>query len=234
MYWQVAEDNYSLLCTTDKTITTISNLKENTKTIQTYAFSNCKNLTSANLTGVQNIMEAAFVNCENLTTVILTEENKIGYGVFENCYKLANIDLSKTTFIHNYAFACCYELTNVDLRSLARENNETLGAYAFQNCKKLESVRLGNCIISHDDTFEGCDNFKTIYIEGAQQYKELSSGIIIGGLLQKMTNVYVLKSIYDENEHNSYLTNPEYFVQPTETTTVNGIEYYLFTPIHAD
>ena len=233
-YWKIAEDYYSLLGTTNNNITTLSNLKENTKMVSYYAFYNCKNLTSADLTSVQYLAEGAFRDCENLTTVILTEENEIHYGVFENCYKLADIDLSKTTYIDNFAFRRCYELKNVDLRMIERDDyRATFGAGVFQYCKKLESVRLGNCIIGHSETFLGCDNFKTIYIEGTKQYNELSKDIILGGILRQMTNVYVLKSIYDSNAHNAYLTNPEYFVQPTEVTTIGEVEYYLFTPIQA-
>ena len=169
-----------------------------------------------------------------MTTVTLTVENEIHYGVFENCYKLTNIDLSKTTYIYNYAFSRCYELKNVDLRMIERDDyRETFGAGVFQYCKKLESVRLGNCAITHSEIFEGCNSLKTIYIEGAIQYNEICGDIIIAGILRQMTNVYVLKSIYDSNAYNAYLTNPEYFVQPTEVTTISGVEYYLFTPIQA-
>ena len=234
MYWEEEGEHYSLLGTTDKTITTLSNLKANTYRVEAYAFYNCKNLTSADLTGVQYLSEGAFRDCENLTTVILTEENEIHYGVFENCYKLANIDLSKTTYIDNYAFSRCYEITNVDLRMVQKYNNRILGAGAFQYCKKLESVRLGDCIVGNSETFLGCDNFKTIYIEGAEQYNGVSQYVILGGLLRQMTNVYVLKTIYDANEHNAYLTNSQYFVQPTEATTIGGVEYYLFTPIQSE
>ena len=233
-YWEIAEDYYSLLGTTNNNITTLSNLKENTKKIASYAFYNCKNLTSADLTGVQYLAEGAFLDCENLTTVTLTVENEIHYGVFENCYKLTNIDLSKTTYIYNFAFRRCYELKNVDLRMIERDDyRETFGAGVFQYCKKLESVRLGNCSITDSEIFEGCNSLKTIYIEGAIQYNEICGDIIIAGILRQMTNVYVLKSIYDSNAYNAYLTNPEYFVQPTEVTTIGGVEYYLFTPIQA-
>ena len=234
MYWEEEGGHYSLLGTTDKTITTLSNLKVNTYKVEAYAFYNCKNLTSADLTGIQYLSEGAFRDCENLTTVTLTEENEIHYGVFENCYKLANIDLSKTTYIYNFAFRRCYELTNVDLRMIERDDyRETFGAGVFQYCKKLESVRLGNCAITHSEIFEGCNSLKTIYIEGAIQYNEICGDIIIAGILRQMTNVYVLKSIYDSNAHNAYLTNSQYFVQPTEVTTIGGVEYYLFTPIQA-
>lgn len=234
MYWEEELGDYSLLGTTDKTITALSNLKANTHSVGAYAFYNCKNLTSADLTGIQYLSEGAFRDCENLTTVTLTVENEIHYGVFENCYKLTNIDLSKTTYIYNFAFKRCYELKNVDLRMIERdEYRATFGAGVFQYCKKLESVRLGNCVIGHSETFEGCEKLKTIYIEGTEQYNELSKNIILGGILRQMTNVYVLKTIYDANEHNVYLTNSQYFVQPTEATTIGGVEYYLFTPIQA-
>ena len=234
MYWEEEGGHYSLLGTTDKTITALSNLKANTHSVAAYAFYNCKNLTSADLTGIQYLSEGAFRDCENLTTVTLTVENEIHYGVFENCYKLANIDLSKTTYIYNFAFRRCYELKNVDLRMIERDGyRETFGAGVFQYCKKLESVRLGNCSITDSEIFEGCNSLKTIYIEGAIQYNEICGDIIIAGILRQMTNVYVLKSIYDSNAYNAYLTNPEYFVQPTEVTTISGVEYYLFAPIQA-
>ena len=83
-----------------------------------------------------------------------------------------------------------------------------------------------------ESAFMGVYKLYTVYLTNDYLYKSVDGQEALGYMIIYVKNVYVLKSVYEnENNTNSYFTNETKFTQPTETVTVDGNEYYLFTKI---
>ena len=123
--------------------------------ITPYAFCNCKNLVSVDLSQYEltKLHSGVFANCSRLSKVILPVHNKelcaeifmgtafqsitldstfaLGKGAFRNCFNLEIVNLSETTIetISDFAFQNCTKLSSIVLPESVLE----LGAYAFAN-----------------------------------------------------------------------------------------------------
>ena len=110
--------------------------------IGNYAFQNCLQLTSVNVTpNVKAIGTAAFSGCSNIKTAQLSQ-NLVAPYLFSNCTSLTSINLEGvTTNIPDGLFYNCTSLTSEGLTM--PQGNKTIGASAFFNCKSLTSFILG-------------------------------------------------------------------------------------------
>ena len=96
-------------------------------------------------------LQYAFYNCTNLASVDLSNVTSIGVGglryAFFECINLTSVNLSNVTEISSkglqYACFQCINLTSIDLSSIINISNEGL-LYAFYNCTNLASVDLSN------------------------------------------------------------------------------------------
>lgn len=108
--------------------------------INSYAFENCVNLKSLNVSNVKEINgEKSFSGCVSLQEFIAPKIEKIGARAFENCALLAHFDFSNVKSVNDYAFYGCSSLNDVELTSL-----EEIGNYVFYRCKNLERVVIGD------------------------------------------------------------------------------------------
>lgn len=114
-------------------------VKDGTKTLATYAFQNCMELTGITLPeGLVGIGDKAFQACTRLRTVTLPESLlSIGKEAFSGCAMLTSMTLpASLTEILPRTF---YECTS--LKKITLSNNITsIGESAFRYCTKLTDV----------------------------------------------------------------------------------------------
>lgn len=127
-------------------------LPDSMKTINMYAFWNCKNLFSINIPdGVTEIEAFSFQDCVNLTLVNIPHSvTSLQKGVFSNCSHLESILIPDgITEIGDYAFQNCSNLKRIDLP----ESVAQIGERAFNGCDALSSIVIRNsdCIIFDDE-----------------------------------------------------------------------------------
>lgn len=125
---------------------------DNVKSIGTYAFYNCYNLTSVTIGN-------------NVTT--------IGDGAFEECLWLSRVTLGNSVkTIGEYAFYDCYSLMEITLP----DSVTSIGSFAFSECARLYSVKLSDNITSLGDfTFMSCESLCEINIP--KSIKSIGNGL---------------------------------------------------------
>ena len=140
--------------------------------IDGYAFYNCTNLTSIDLSGtqVETIGLSAFVYCTSLTSVDLsgTQVASIGWQAFSQCTRLETIHNipNSLTNIDRYAFYACTKLTSIDLSGT---QVTTLAGQNFYYCTSLTLIDLPNSLISIGEyAFRECSSLETIDLSGTQ------------------------------------------------------------------
>ncbi len=114
-------------------------IPESVETIDCWAFSFCKALSSVNIyNGVKIIDEFAFCDCTSLTSINLPDSvTKIGQGAFKGCASLKSITFS--------------------------ENLTEIGKHTFKGCTSLTSINLHDSVKIGKNAFKGTpleDNFK--------------------------------------------------------------------------
>ena len=114
-------------------------IPETVTTIGSYAFRNCKNLTT--VTGMKNV-------------------TKIGSNAFYNCSNLVNIKLPENlTEIGSYAFRDCSQLKSISIPDTLK----SWGTDIFSGCTGLATVEIpDNFINIPSDTFLNCSSLKEI------------------------------------------------------------------------
>ena len=133
-------------------------------TIGSYAFSNCKSLSSVTIPdSVTTIGEDAFYFCTSLTSVTIPDSvTTIGSYAFQNCTSLTSITIGNSvTSIGNYAFDNCYRLTSVTIG----KSVTTIGSSAFQNCTNLTSITIPDSVTTIGSyAFYNCTGLTSITI----------------------------------------------------------------------
>ncbi len=141
------------------------------------AFSDCKNLTSIEISkSVKDIENGMFYWCCNLTKIIVDENNSnycdVDGVLFDKektvLYKFPNSQLitsysilDTVTRIGNGAFADCSNLTNIKLPN----SITSIGNSAFGGCDSLTSIEIPNSVISiGDGAFSSCASLETLEI----------------------------------------------------------------------
>ena len=121
--------------------------------LDAYAFTNCKKLTTIDLGGVLTIGDHAFEDCELLVIKDLKNITSIGENAFYGCIKITEIELNETTActLGINAFAGCSELTGI-----TGKLPETIPAGAFNGCAKLTGIDLSKVKVININAFNGC------------------------------------------------------------------------------
>ena len=129
-----------------------------------YAFSECKQLTSAVIgDSVTSIGDRAFYDCDSLTSVVIGDSvTSIGDRAFYDCSSLMSVVIpNSVTSIGNYAFYGCSSLTSV----VIGDSVTSIGSYAFSNCSSLTIIEIPNSVTSIGKyAFEDCSSLTSIEI----------------------------------------------------------------------
>lgn len=164
--------------------------------IESYAFSDCTNLTSITLPeGVTSIGECAFFGCTSLISITIPEGvTGIASRTFEACSSLASITLPEgVTNIVTGAFRGCSSLTTIVLPKSVRK----IYSESFANCPELTDVycHSENVPSTETNAFNGSwINYATLHVPASalNDYKTTApwSGF---GTLKTIVNVTLEK-----------------------------------------
>ena len=186
-------------------LTTLS-LGENIKTIGSYAFYDCTQITGSvtipqSVTSIGNeafrwcsgidsltinnaatsIGEWAFASCFGIKTLSLGEKIKtIGYNAFSDCSGLTNVTIPQSvTSIGPCAFAYCTSLKNITIP----EKVTTIGSDTFNDCSHLEYIILPAGLTSFEDELTDCSPECVIYYNNneAEEDKHFGSHDVLKG-----------------------------------------------------
>ena len=103
----------------DKTLSSYT-IKDGTKWIGDYAFSQCPNLTSIVIPdSVINIGDRSFIACTGLTSITIPDSvTSIGNFTFLNCYIITSVTIGNSvTSIGESAFDGCTKLTSITIQA---------------------------------------------------------------------------------------------------------------------
>ncbi|MGN0476088.1 MAG: leucine-rich repeat protein, partial [Ruminococcus sp.] len=112
--------------------------------VGSYAFQNCKSMTSVDLGSVKTIGAYAFQNCSSLSSTLTIPDSVVSAneGAFAGCGKIEEVKISENlTAISSYLFDGCISLCG---EIIVPDSVETIYDYAFRNCKNVTSVVLGS------------------------------------------------------------------------------------------
>lgn len=147
----------------DSTVESFS-IADSVKSIDTYAFRNCDNLTEITVpASVLSFGNNVFSDCIGLTYASLEEGTvEVGKGMFSSCSSLSRVSLPEgLKTIQDAAFSGCTSLTEISLPS----GLETIKGNAFASCSALLSVSIpSTATYIGAGTFSGCKNLEELYI----------------------------------------------------------------------
>lgn len=153
------------------------------KTIGSWAFAECRYLTSVELPALLTSIEgAAFWGCSKLEAIsIPTTVTSIGGGAFRECSSLKSINLPNSiTSIGSYAFLGC---TNIE-EIVIPNSVEVIEDGVFSGCTSLSSVTIPNSVTTmgsiFGESFKDCVSLKTLTLPGSVKkiYPNTFSGCI--------------------------------------------------------
>ena len=109
------------------------------KTIERFAFYNCKSLTSVTIpNSVTTIEQSAFSECRFLTSVTIPNSvTTISDNTFSGCSSLTSVTIpNSVTTIGGLAFSRCTNLQKVYIGNSVK----TIGGNAFNNCTSITQI----------------------------------------------------------------------------------------------
>lgn len=134
-----------------------------------YAFNSCENLTSINLSEVDEIDNNAFSDCHKLQGAELDNINTVKEWSFHGCWKLQHVRFGKVETIESYAFAGCDIIDPVFPDSL-----KTIDQYGFSGKGSVEvpeSVEsIGECALESYKEITIYDNLRGRVSEMGKPY----------------------------------------------------------------
>ena len=142
-------------------------IKDGTKGIAGYAFSNCTSLTDITIPdSVTMIGDYAFGNCNSLTEIKIPNNVKsIGGCVFWFCESLKKVTIpDSVTMIGDKAFFGCTSLTDITIPGSVT----MIGNAAFVGCKSLTDITISDGVtMIGNKAFSGCTSLTDITIPGS-------------------------------------------------------------------
>ena len=143
-------------------------LPDTIKTLDGYAFSNCKRLIRLDLRKT-NIKWSfgCFEDCVNLTEIMLPESmERIPGSMFKGCTSLVEITCPKNLkFIDDSAFEGCSLLSKIELSDTLERIGYVMSSESesFKDCVSLQEIDLPDSLkVIGISSFEGCINLKKI------------------------------------------------------------------------
>lgn len=131
--------------------------------IEKGAFSFCRALEKAEISGVFVLPDEMFAGCSSLKEIKLScEVKEIGRRCFDECTALADIDFSQIKVIGERAFERCDSLTEISLKKAF------LSFHAFADCSALKRIVLDSDTAFQSGAFFGCTFAKQIVLDGEE------------------------------------------------------------------
>lgn len=236
--------NYNKKSKVTSNSNTVANADEATGSIGAFAFENCVNLQSIDVSGAAAIGEGAFsgcislsdielsssltcvedstfYNCTDLTEISIPDSvNEIGDGAFSGCTSLDEVEVSdKVKYLGDQAFSGCSSITEVDIPDTV----EFIGSSVFSNCTALEQVDLPDDLnVLGDSMFSGCTSLEEITIP--ESIVDIGSGTFFA--CTSLTDVNLSESVSAIGDSAfAYCESLENINIPE---TVTSIESYAF------
>ena len=124
------------------------------------------------------ISSYAFYNCRQLSTIIMPNVISIGISAFSYCVELKNVQIPNgVTKIEACTFLGCKNLKEVILPQML----DSIGYSAFARCNLLNNVAIPNSVTNIGDyAFEGCSSFTSIIIPSKVEF--MGSNVFSGVL----------------------------------------------------
>ncbi len=144
------------------------------KTIESYAFGGCYNLTTIELPNtVTTIGDGAFANCTNLKSIVLPNSlTVLGNSAFANCSGLTDVLMpAGITSIGDYAFSNCTNVTSLPIHDCVIR----IGESAYANTGITSVVIPDNVQSIGWGAFCGCKNLKTVTIKDSNKTLKITT-----------------------------------------------------------
>ncbi|MBQ9209274.1 MAG: leucine-rich repeat protein [Oscillospiraceae bacterium] len=200
-------------------------VKSGVTSLSPYAFFNCTNLKTVDLTDtITTIGCSCFMNCQSLEEIYIPDSvNEIGDEVFWMCYNLSKVRLSpNTAVIPMRAFESCDSLTEINIP----EGVTHIGDWAFSGDDLVASISLPSTLKSIGIcAFEGC-GFHSIYQQTELSEVYIPSGVehIGGGAFSRsaISNIIVSDNpYYDFIDNVLYDVSRKTLVQYIDSSSIN-------------
>eukprot|EP00985_Skeletonema_marinoi_P004567 scaffold1980_cov86-Skeletonema_marinoi.AAC.3 len=189
------------------------------KTVEEYAFFNCRSLRLVIMPGVEVVERGAFYSCKALTDVECDKLERIERCAFGRCISLGSINLPSAKIIQNSAFWNCTALTNIKFR----KELESIRGGAFNYCTSLEriTIPLKDGIITDDDIFR---RFSPLSTPAGDDFDDGEKALAI-----RMWISSVLHKFFQcKAKHRSYLNEAATTLQlalPNDIVNMNVLPY---------
>ena len=192
-----------------KTIT----LGEGVTEIKDYAFYECSNLESIDLSKVKRIGRYAFYKTK-LKSIDMPICEEIGDCAFEYCYYLQDINMPSIEYIGSNAFYECYSLYQIELPKTL----ESIDYYAFEDCYRLkEIINNSNLSITAGDSSNGYVAYYAYSVVNDKKDSKLSNNNGFITYLDSENNKNILVA---------YVGNSKSITIPSNITEISS---YAFT-----
>ncbi len=141
----------------------LKEISVNAGAIERGAFSFCRSLERAQISGVTLLDAELFAGCGKLREITLSDTiTKIGKRCFDECLSLESIDLSHIRAIDGRAFERCEGLKEIRLRDCH------VGYHAFADCCSLGRITADSKTNLQSGAFFGCTFVDTIVLDGEE------------------------------------------------------------------
>ncbi len=167
------ENPYLVLVKAKETSITSCIINENTRFIYSYAFSNCKFLTSISIpNGVTSIGYEAFNNCSILKSITIPSSiTSIGEDLFLECTSLQYNKYDNGLYLGNEdnPYLIFVRVKDTSITScIINDNTNVIASYAFSNCTFLKSIIIPRSVktIGYGSFFM-CSYLTSIIIPGS-------------------------------------------------------------------
>ena len=139
-------------------------VKEGTRIICNYAFSDCSSLSNIVIPdSVTDIGDYVFFHCRSLSNIVIPDSvTDIGEGAFSDCSSLSNIVIpDSVTDIGKSAFSGCSSLSNIVIPDSVTD----IGDDAFFHCSSLSNIVIPDSVTDiGEGAFLYCSSLSNIVI----------------------------------------------------------------------
>lgn len=192
-------------------------VKEGTRIICDYAFSDCRSLSSIFIpASVISIGDRVFSGCSSLSDIVIPDSvTSIGNGAFDWCRSLSNIIIpASVVSIGDSAFRYCRSLSNIVIPASVT----SIGEKAFSGCSSLSNIVIPDSVTSIEKgAFLGCHSLSNIVIPNG--VTSIEKGAF--SRCRSLSNIVISASVSSIGEHAfSYCNSLSNIVIPDGVTSI--------------